>query len=332
MTPSRRTALVGLLVGMGLLTAAILSGVLGTVFFAVTVAYVLEQPYVWMRERGLSSWWASAIATVCAFLAVLAVIVPFAIVFYQRRAAIIALLNELPSAVVLEFAGFVYAIDTSEATSLLARELSRFAVGFARSTPALAAKATVFGFVVFALLLRRSQLRRTFLDPVPTEYRDIGIALHERTRSTLRALYVLQATTSMATFIVALPTFYLLGYDFPVTLAVLAGILQFVPVIGPSVLVLALVGFELWTGAFLNAVTVLVVGLTVVAFLPDAVIRPRLARQSARLPASLYFVGFVGGVFSLGAIGIIAGPLAVALLAELFGLFAADVGAAEPAE
>jgi predicted PurR-regulated permease PerM len=34
------------------------------------------------------------------------------------------------------------------------------------------------------------------------------------------------------------------------------------------------------------------------------------------MPATLYFIGFVGGVLSVGVVGVIAGPLIVALVAE----------------
>jgi predicted PurR-regulated permease PerM len=50
------------------------------------------------------------------------------------------------------------------------------------------------------------------------------------------------------------------------------------------------------------------------------VIRTRLARETADLPGSLYFVGFVGGLLTLGPIGVIAGPLAVALVVEMGNL------------
>jgi predicted PurR-regulated permease PerM len=58
-------------------------------------------------------------------------------------------------------------------------------------------------------------------------------------------------------------------------------------------------------------------GLVLVGFLPDAVIRTKLAGRTADLPASLHFVGFVGGVLTLGLIGFIAGPLLVESLVLL---------------
>lgn len=328
MDPTRRTALAALLTGASLVATVMLAGVLGTVFFAITVVYVLEAPYDRLRRLGLSRWWASALTTLAAFLAVIGLFVPFGVILYLRRAALIELLRGLPDSVVVEVGDFTYAVETAEVTATAARGLTRLALDLARSAPALAAKATVFGFVVFALLLRRAQLRRALLDPIPEAYRDIPLALNDRTRRTLRALYVVQAATALGTFLVALPTFWILGYAFPITLAVIAGVLQFIPVIGPSLLVAGLAGFEASVGAFDRAAIVLLVGLVLVAFVPDAIIRPRLAREAAQLPASLYFVGFTGGIFSLGAVGIIAGPLAVALLVEVFWLFASDVAEA----
>ena len=67
----------------------------------------------------------------------------------------------------------------------------------------------------------------------------------------------------------------------------------------------------------MRAALVFVLGSLLVAWLPDVVIRPRLARETADLPGSLYFVGFVGGLLTLGPVGVIAGPLAVALVVEM---------------
>ena len=52
------------------------------------------------------------------------------------------------------------------------------------------------------------------------------------------------------------------------------------------------------------------------------------------MPGGLYFVGFVGGLLSMGTVGIIAGPLLVALVVEGTELLAAELdgsGRAAPA-
>jgi predicted PurR-regulated permease PerM len=62
---------------------------------------------------------------------------------------------------------------------------------------------------------------------------------------------------------------------------------------------------------------IIILGLGLIGFMPDAIIRTQLVSWAADLPVSLYFVGFVGGILSLGIIGFVAGPLIIALLVEV---------------
>lgn len=321
----RRLVLLALAALLAVTTALLLWRVLATVFFAVTVASVLVPLYQWLRRRGLPGWWASAVSTVVAFLSALLLSLPVVGVLYLRRAELLGLLDALPESVPIAVAGFTYVLDTGEATAQLGTYLTGLAIGLVRAGPELAAHATVFGFVVFGILLGRSRLRRALLIPIPAAYHDVAEALHRRMRGTLFALYVIQAATALATFTVALVVFWALGYTYPVTLAVAAGILQFLPVVGPSLLVVGMAAFEVSVGDVGGAVLVLVFGLSLVGFMPDAVLRPRLARETAGLPASLYFVGFTGGILSLGPVGIIAGPLVIALLVESLSLLSREV-------
>jgi hypothetical protein len=49
--PSRRVVIDGLLVAVTVVNAAILSGTLATIFFAITVMYALEPLFEWLRRR-----------------------------------------------------------------------------------------------------------------------------------------------------------------------------------------------------------------------------------------------------------------------------------------
>jgi predicted PurR-regulated permease PerM len=326
----RPAVLAVVLVAVSAITLVILQGLVGTIFFAVTVAYVLT-PFVDRLEReGVPSWWASAGATAAAFAFGLALFLPIGAVLYLRRRSALALLRALPDSLALSVGEFTYVVESGDAAAFVARQLTRVAIGIARATPVLAAKLVVFAFVVFALLYRGDRLGRALLAPVPADYHDIAVAIHERVRGVLRSLYVIQAVTSIVTFVVALGLFLALGVRYPVTLAAVAGLLQFLPVVGPSLVIAALVLAALMAGDVGGAVLMGVLGFVLVGFLPDALVRPRLARDSARLPASLYFVGFTGGLLSLGPVGVVAGPLVVAVLAEVLSMLAAEVQAVGP--
>jgi len=312
----------GLLVAV---TATMLADVLATVFFAVTVAYLLSPLREELTHRGLSSWRSSLVSTAAGVLAVVILALPLVLVIVVRLDAIITVLSSLPPTLTVDLYGASITITLAEARSVAVVYGRQLARSFALATPVLALKLTVFVMVVFALLSHTAETHRALLALVPHAYRDVVQALSQRTRATLFAIYVLQAATAAGTFVVALVLFFLLGYPYFLTLAVLSAVLQFLPVVGPSLLIGLLAVAHLVIGEPTRAALVFVLGGILVAWLPDVLIRPRLARETADLPGSLYFVGFVGGLLTLGPIGVIAGPLVVALAVEMAELLSAEL-------
>jgi predicted PurR-regulated permease PerM len=324
----RRRLLSALVVATGLLAAALLWDALGTVFFAVTVAFVAEPVYRRLLDRGVPEWWASGAVTTGVFGVGVLLVAPFVVVLYQRRTDLFEFLRVLPSTLPVQVGPFVYVVEVGEWLTAFANLLRSLAVAVVAASPALAIKATLFGVLVFALLVRGRAATRTLLAAVPAPDRDVALRLGRRCREALVAIYVLQAATALATFLAALVVFWALGYPIPVALALLAGLLQFVPVVGPSVLVAVLVGWELFVGDATGAALVATVGWLFVAFLPDVVVRPRLAERTARIPGSLYFVGFTGGALTVGPVGVIAGPVVVVLFAEALSMLSGATPAA----
>ncbi|MEF8842530.1 MAG: AI-2E family transporter [Haloarculaceae archaeon] len=318
----RRLVLAGLLVAVLVLSGVVLMEVLSTVFFAVTVAYVLYPVRRWLVARGLSERVASAVVATGAFALVLIVLAPLAFVLYRRRRVLFDLLERIPDVVEIPLGSFVYTIDTVAILDSLRGLLADVAFGLAAAAPVIALQLFLFAILLYALMLRPGAAGETLLGVVPPEYHDVVQALDRRVRETLFGIYVLQAATATGTFLVAFVVFFLLGYGAPFTLAVLAGLLQFVPVVGPSALVGGLAVVDVLSGEVTRAVLVTAIGLVLIGFAPDAVIRPRLAEWAAHLPTSLYFIGFTGGVLTVGPVGFIAGPLAVAVLVEVVSLLA----------
>jgi predicted PurR-regulated permease PerM len=312
--------------------AAIIADVLATVFFAVTVAYLLSPLREELTRRGFSSWRASLVSTAAGVLAVVALTLPLVLVVAVRLDAVIAFLASLPPTLSVDVYGLSTTITLAEARSIAVAFGRRLARSFAVAVPVLTLKLTVFVMVVFALLSHTEETHRSLLGLVPHSYRDVVRALSRRTRSTLFAIYVLQAATAAGTFVVALGLFFLLGYPYFFTLAVLSAILQFLPVVGPSLLIGLLTLAHLITDDPTRAALVFVLGGVLVAWLPDVLIRPRLASETADLPGSLYFVGFVGGLLTLGPVGVIAGPLAVALLVEMADILSDELNQVPVAE
>lgn len=320
----RHLVLAGLFAGAVVIAGFVLLDVLSTVFFAVTVAYVLYPVRRWLVDRGLPVWAASAAVAAGAFALVLVVLVPLAFVLYRRRRVLFDLLERTPDTIEIPIGPLVYTIDTVAILDSLRGLLADVALDMAAATPVIALQLFLFAILLYALTLQPKAAGRSILRVVPSEYHDVVRALDRRIRETLFGIYVLQAATAAGTFIIALVVFFLLGYSAPFTLAVVAGLLQFVPVVGPGLLVGVLAVVDLLAGNVTRAVLVAVIGAVFIGLAPDAIIRPRLAEWAADLPMSLYFIGFTGGILTVGPIGFIAGPLAVAVLVEVVSLLAED--------
>ncbi len=313
----RQRVLGGLFILASVLTILALSNVVATVFFAITVAYVLAPAKRWVRRRGIGGRVSTIIVTVGAALAVVLLFAPIGIVLLYRLEEAFTLLSEFPETLEIEFGEQRVELLLTEYVDPAERWIRATAIDLSRGLPGLLVKFALFLFVVFGLLLNERDIGESAYAVIPPRHRDIAERLHQRARDTLIAIYVLQGASALGTVIVAIPVFYLFGYDSWVALATIAGILQFVPVIGPSVLIGALAIAEAIGGSVVTAAILVVVGGVAIGALPDLLIRPWLAELTTELSSVLYFVGFIGGLLSLGAIGVIVGPLLIAVLVEL---------------
>jgi len=332
MVLNRQRLLGALFVALAALTAVALAEVLRTVVFAVTVAYVLYPLRRRLVGRGLSRRLSCAVSTGVAFVGATLLVAPLLYALYRRRSEFISLLEGVPPLVPISVGGFETVVEVAPYVATAETWIRGVALAVAGAAPVLVLEAVVFTFLVYGILYRPDAVETAVFGVVPSEYHDIPTRLHERTRQTLYSIYVLQAATAAATFVLAVAVFWTLGYGSPVLLAVIAGILQFVHVVGPSVLVVALGAMDFLVGETGRAVAVLALGLVVVAFVPDAVIRTRLAGLTGKISPGLYFVGFVGGILTLGAVGVIVGPLAVSLLLESIDLLSEHGGPTDPVD
>lgn len=316
----RRYVLAALFVAVALLTAAILWEVVEVVFFAITVAYILYPVRQRLVDRGISRRIASALVTTLAFVVVVVLFAPIVWTVFRQREAILGLFRNLPEEISIEAFGFVATQETAELVATATEIVRDIASSLAFSSIFLLLELGMFTILLYGLLLRPNAVGRAAFEITPPQYHDVLRALNNRISGTLYALYVIQAATAVVTFPIAVVVFYVLGYSDVLVLSVISAILQFVPILGPGVLAVGLAGYDFVIGMPDRAVGVIILGPLLIGLVPDLLVRPRLASSQARLPASLYFVGFTGGVLTVGVIGIIAGPLAVGVLVEVIDL------------
>ncbi len=316
----RNTVLLGVLLALAAVTSLVLINVIATVLFAVTLVIVLAPVYDRIVTYGLSPRQASVAVILCLSAIILGVLGLFVYIIYNRRELIIEWVEELPSVIEFDLGFATIDFELADVAVVAIDWLSQRLVIYAQQVPELLLKFGLVILLIYGLLIGKGSLSTAITRLTPSEYHDVIGALYVRAEETLWAIYVIQFITAVVTFFIALPLFYFLGYEMFVTLALLCAVFQFLPIIGPSFVLAGVAGFHLVGGELLPALLVLVIGVPIAAMSPDLLLRPQLARRTARLNGTLYFIGFVGGLLSMGLIGIIAGPLMVGLLVEAVAL------------
>ncbi|WP_426124037.1 AI-2E family transporter [Pararhizobium sp. PWRC1-1] len=124
--------------------------------------------------------------------------------------------------------------------------------------------------------------------------------------------------------------YWLAGVPSPVTLGIITGIMALVP--GGAPLCFTLVSVYLVASGSMFAGGALFVWGTVELFIVDKTLRPRLVGGPIKLPFLPTFFGLVGGVKTMGFLGLFVGPVLMALLVAIWRewLHEADAQPAPP--
>ena len=169
----------------------------------------------------------------------------------------------------------------------------------------------VFLLIAFYFLLidgRRLVGWLAKVSPHPERTLSIAADLARTSRSVLSSLFL----TALAQSATATIGYLIARVPHPAFFGLLTFIAAFIPSVGTTIVALpvALLMLALghpWAAIFLAAWALGVVGLI------DNVVKPLLIKSGARLDAAVLFFALIGGLAVFGAVGLIVGPLAVAL-------------------
>lgn len=178
----------------------------------------------------------------------------------------------------------------------------------------------VLMMIVHVALLYGRDLWGHIEDHTPQPWRYVIDQLGLRSREVLRAVYLHHGLTAVAAFLIAIPVFWVIfGQPYFFLAAVLAGLFQFIPLLGSSVLVTGMTCYLFLAGEPGRAWLCIFLALPLVVGVPDLVIRPTLARYQGRISPFTMLIGFMVGLEVMGPAGFVLGPLVL----ELFVCFTA---------
>src|SRR3954463_66795 len=143
-------------------------------------------------------------------------------------------------------------------------------------------------------------------------------------RDVTRAMLFSTGVMSLYQAITAGIGYWIFGVDSPLVWASLTGIASILPAVGTA-LIWAPVGIVVIAmGHPAKGIGVLLWSAGVVVFIADYILRPKLVGTRIKMNDLLVFVAIFGGIEAFGILGIVLGPIAVAVLLSLLRIYQRD--------
>lgn len=117
--------------------------------------------------------------------------------------------------------------------------------------------------------------------------------------------------------------YWLAGVPSPVTLGLITGVMALIP--GGAPLCFTLVSVYLWASGHLIEGLALLAWGSIELFIVDKTLRPKLVGGPIKLPFLPTFFGLIGGVKTMGFLGLFVGPVLMALLVSVWREWQHDV-------
>jgi predicted PurR-regulated permease PerM len=137
------------------------------------------------------------------------------------------------------------------------------------------------------------------------------------------AVVASSAITAAVQAIAALVGFFIARVPSPVFFGLVTFFFAFIPAIGAAVVSLFAAALLLVTGHPYMALFLAAWGLVVVG-LVDNLVKPLLIRRGLEIHGGIVFFSLIGGLATFGAIGLIVGPLVVAMFLAVMRLYHRD--------
>ncbi|MFJ8457991.1 sporulation integral membrane protein YtvI [Lysinibacillus xylanilyticus] len=174
----------------------------------------------------------------------------------------------------------------------------------------------VYWIVLYMFLLELPTINRKMLTPIPFHYHQKILFIGQRVKLALFGFIKAQFLVSICIFAIAFGTFYFLKTPFPLILALLLVILDFIPFLDSFMLLIPWAIYKAFTGDYVF-VAVLVI-LTIVLFLVRRMIEPKVIGNKIGLSSLTTFIAMFIGYEIFGFFGILIGPLLVVVFLSLF--------------
>lgn len=329
----RRSSTIVILFIIAILIAAIIAfrSLFEVIIVALSLAVIVTPLFRYMENRLGSRRIAAMVTTLLVLLLFVGTISLAIWVVYNNREFI----GEILTIIVDLFRG-VEEVPFTSGIPLSFDQLSQWAgdqviviadliAAFIRDLPLLVIQVLIMFLGIYLFLLYGDQIWTGLVSRLPATTKHAFARMTRPIVDTFYAIYVVHFSTAALTFILALPFFTLLGYGHVLFFALVAGIFQLFPMIGDSALMIFLLIYAISQGDIRGALLIIFVGYPIVTAFPDMYYRPLMMGNRTAIHPVLMWIGFFGGVLALGTIGILLGPLFIAIIVSGYAVLIEEI-------
>ena len=318
---------------------------------ALLLTFVLYQPVSWVQQR---TGWSRATSIVAVYLLVILILIIGPIIFVPRVVSSVesllvlleTMVTDLQSAATgpfLPIFGFSLNIDDilQQLGTVIQNVLSQAGTGVLglAATFTTGVLTTIYVLVLgFWLLKDIIKLQRMVMNALPPEYRDdvqrMTQELGEIWMAFLRGQLVLGLVVGFMTWIIM----SIVGLPNAAALALLAGILEFLPTVGPGIsgaigTLVALLQGPTWLpiGNIPFAIIVLIL-YVIITQVESVYLIPRLVGRRVRLHPAVTFTGIISAALVFGVLGVLLITPTIASVRALLGYVFRKLRDLEPFE
>ena len=223
---------------------------------------------------------------------------------------------------VMDWAGQYIHVDREAAQRFVAERVEAWAAVLAGSTLMVVGGAVgaivqivLVVFTLFYLFRDGERIRQAAYELLPirrVQAHDIALRTREVIGATVYGVLVIAAIQGTLGTII----FWILGLPSPLLWGVVMFFLSMIPMAGAFLVWVPAAAFLALTGSWVKAVILVAWGLLVISSI-DNFLSPRLVGQRARLHELLIFFAVLGGLDVFGVLGLILGPVVVAVTLAL---------------
>ncbi len=169
---------------------------------------------------------------------------------------------------------------------------------------------TIYAFFAFLIVGEETMAKLKKLIPAKNK-EEIIKNIKYTTNGIIYGMFI----TALLQFIIAFIAFKITGSGAALLLALIIGLLAFIPLLGPVIIWLPYAVIEFTSKDYTSTIILLILGT--VLFLIDSILKSKIISSHAKLHPVIILIGIFGGISLFGIVGLVAGPVILSILATI---------------